>query len=174
MILIITIKVPISLGEDWTFIGVKKLLSTNIIPIISLFFLILGLACVSRFKYKLEGSMRTPFKITKIENKNYEHLTFLSTYIIPLIAFDLSKIKYAIVLLILLVAIGAIYVKTDMFHANPSLALLGYHIYKADGNFRTGPKQDIIIISRQKISLNQRVSYKRLDEKIYFVRVQNE
>lgn len=102
---------------------------------------------------------------------NYEHLTFLSTYIIPLIAFDLSKVKYAIVLLILLVAIGAIYVKTDMFHANPSLALIGYHIYKIDGEFRTGSKQEIIIISRQKLSLSQKVSYRKLGEKIYYVRV---
>jgi hypothetical protein len=174
LIIIITIKIPVYFGEDWVFIGFKKLLLTNVIPFISLLFLILGLACVSRFKYKLEGSMRTPFKITKIENMNYEHLTFLSTYIIPLIAFDLSKIKYAFVLLILLIAIGAIYVKTDMFHANPSLALLGYHIYKVDGDFRTGSRQDIIIISRQKLSLNLKVSYRKLGEKIYYVRVQNE
>lgn len=129
---------------------------------------------MSRFKYKLEGSMRTPFKITKIENANYEHLTFLSTYIIPLIAFDLQQLRYALVLLILLIAIGAIYVKTNMFHANPSLALLGYHIYKVDGEFRTGVREGITIISRQKLSISEKVSYKKLGEKIYYVRLQNE
>lgn len=118
--------------------------------------------------------MRTPFKISKIENTNYEHLTFLSTYIIPLIAFDLNQMKYAFVLAILLIAIGAIYVKTDMFHANPSLAILGYRIYKVDGEFRTGLREEITIISRQKLAINKKVSYKKLGEKIYYVRLQNE
>lgn len=173
LIVIITIDIPINFNEDWYFIGLKKLLINNVIPVIAILFLVAGLICMSRFKYKLEGSMRTPFKITKIENANYEHLTFLSTYIIPLIAFDLEQFKYALVLLILLIAIGAIYVKTDMFHANPSLALLGYHIYKVDGEFRTGFREDITIISRQKLSISEKVSYKQLGEKIYYVRVQN-
>jgi hypothetical protein len=174
LIVITTINVPVYFEDDWKFVGIKKLLILNIIPLISFSFLILGLIFVSRFKYKLSGSMKTPFKISKIENTNYEHLTFLSTYIIPLVAFDLSKIKYAIVLLILLIAIGTIYIKTDMFYANPSLALIGYHIYKVDGTFRTGTRQGIIIISRQKVHHEQKVSYKQLSEKIYYVRVVNE
>jgi len=174
LIIITTIKIPIYFGHDWVFIGVKKILLSNIVPSVAIFFLLLGFVFVSRFKYKVSGSMRTPFKITKIENNNYEHLTFLSTYIIPLIAFDLSQIKYLLVLIILLIAIGGIYVKTDMFYANPSLALLGYQVYKVDGIFRTGTRENIIIISRQKVSLGMRVSYKKLNEKIYFVRVINE
>lgn len=174
LILIITIDVPINFNEGWYFVGVRKLLIDNVIPLVAIAFLIIGLICVSRFKYKLDGSLRTPFKIIKIENSNYEHLTFLSTYIIPLIAFDLEQIKYAFVLLILLIAIGAIYVKTDMFHANPSLALLGYRIYKVNGEFRTGIREDITVISRQKLSLSEKVGYKKLGEKIYYVRLENE
>lgn len=171
LIIIVTIDIPIYFGEEWMFVGLKKLLLHNIIPLISLLLLIVGLTFISRFKYKLSGSKKTPFKITKIQNLNYEHLTFLSTYIMPLIAFDLSKIKYIIVLLILLTTVGAIYVKTDMFYANPSLALIGYHIYKVDGDFRSGKREEIIIISREKLSLDMEVSYKELNDKIYYVRV---
>lgn len=171
LIIVITIDVPIYFGNGWEFIGIRILFINNIIPLVSLALLFIGLIFISRFKYKLAGSNKTPFEITKIENLNYEHLTFLSTYIVPLIAFDLSKIKYIVVLLILLITIGGIYIKTDMFHANPSLALIGYHIYRIDGNFRTGVRKNIIIISREKLSLSMKVSYKELNDKIYYGRI---
>lgn len=170
LLIIITIDIPTYTGAHRVFIGFENLAKKNIIPLVSLGFLFLGFVFWGRFKYKLEGSKKTPFRITKIENVNYEHLTFLTTYIIPLICFDLNNIKYAIVLMALLIIIGIIYVKTDMFYANPSLALLGYHIYKVDGAFRTEERQDIILIARERLTLNMKVSYKRLDEKIYFVR----
>ncbi|GFZ93975.1 hypothetical protein GCM10008018_45550 [Paenibacillus marchantiophytorum] len=118
------------------------------------------------------GSQRTAFKITKIQNVNFEHLTFIATYIIPLIAFDLSKTRFVIVLSLILIIIGMIYVKTNIFYANPSLALLGYHIYRVDGMFRTEERKEIIVISRQRLTLGMNVRYKKLDDKIYFVRVE--
>ncbi|XEC95682.1 anti-phage protein KwaA [Paenibacillus tarimensis] len=171
LIIIVTIDIPIYFGEDWIFIGLTTLMKKNIIPLISLFFLIVGLIFISRFNYKISGSKKTPFKIISIQNENYQHLAFLSTYIIPLIAFDLSKIKYVIVLMVLLIVIGAIYIRTNIFHANPSLALLGFRIYKCEGEFRTGQNKDVIIISRQSLMVGMKVSYLELDENIYYVRV---
>ncbi|UOQ43393.1 hypothetical protein MUN89_15905 [Halobacillus salinarum] len=177
LIFIVTIDIPLYFKKDWKFIGIVELLKMNILPVSSLFLLILGIIFASRFKYKLSGSNRTPFKIHKIQNINYEHLTFLSTYIVPLIAFDLSKIKYVIVLIILLVTIGGIYIKTDLFYANPSLALLGYRIYKVDGIFYRGgesnTREDLVIISREKLKRGMKVSYKEINDNIYYVRVEN-
>lgn len=144
----------------------------NIIPTISLFFFILGIIFLKRFEYKLSGSQQSNITVKKIENRNYEHLTFLTTYIIPLIAFDLTKTRYAIVLLLLLIAIGMMYVKTNIFYTNPTLALLGYKIHKIEAQFRTGEiKQDIIIISRESVNLNDHLSYRKIHENIYYVRV---
>jgi hypothetical protein len=171
LIFVVTIDVPLYFGKDSHFIGIKELIKHNPLPTASLFLLIIGMIFYSRFKYKLDGSKKTPFEIKKIENQNYEHLTFLTTYIIPLICFNFDSLRYIIVLFLLLIIIGTIYVRTNMFYANPSLALLGYHIYKADGTFRTEERPDIILISREKLSTGMKVSYKRLDEKIYFVRV---
>jgi hypothetical protein len=64
---------------------------------------------------------------------------------------------------------GVIYIKTDLFYANPSLALLGFYIYKADGGFKTGDRNGIVIISREKILFGQKVSYIKLDDRIYYV-----
>lgn len=174
LILIITIDVPVYFGENSQFIGLHELFRRNIIPMVSIMLILLGFLLVKRFNYKLKGSNRTALKITKIENKNYEHLTFLTTYIIPLICFDLGNTKYIIVLFILLVIIGAIYVKTDLFYANPTLALLGFHVYQVDAEFRTENKENVIIISRGKLEINSRVFYRKLDDKIYYGRCTNE
>ncbi len=124
-----------------------------------------------RFKYKLQGSQRNNIIVKKIENRNYEHLTFLTTYIIPLIAFDLTKIKYVIVLFLLLVAIGVMYVKTNIFYTNPTLALLGYRIYRIDAEVNGNYIEGIIIISKENVSLSDTLSYRKIHEDIYYVRV---
>lgn len=170
LIIIITIDIPLQFGENSYFIGFGALFSRNVIPIVSLIFLLLGLFFVFRFRYKLKGSNNSYFKIKKIRNKNYEHLTFLTTYIIPLICFNLSEIRYIVVLFLLLIIIGVIYIKTDMFYANPTLALLGYQLYEVDAELRDGLKEQLIIISRERIDENSKLVYKKLDDKIYYVR----
>lgn len=171
LIIIVTIDIPICFGNSCSFIGFKPLILRNIIPIIALIFLLLGIVFLLNFNYKLAGAEQSHIKVNKIENRNYEHLTFLSTYIIPLIAFDLTKIRYAIVLFLLLVAIGFMYIKTNMFYTNPTLALLGYRIYKIHATFRTGKEEEIIIISREKVKEENSLSYKYIHENIYYVRV---
>ncbi|MGN7410612.1 anti-phage protein KwaA [Sporosarcina sp. SAFN-010] len=172
LIIIVTIDIPICFESTCSFIGFKELIIMNIVSLFSLLLFSLGIFFFYRFKYKLSGSQQNIIIVKKIENKNYEHLTFLTTYIIPLIAFDLTQIRYSIVLLLLLIAIGMMYVKTNMFYTNPTLALLGYKIYKIDAQFRTGDiKPGIILISREIITLNDRLSYRKIHEDIYYVRV---
>lgn len=100
---------------------------------------------------------------------NYEHLTFLATYIIPLITFDFEKERYVIVLAVLLIIMGVIYIKTDLFYANPSLALLGFNIYKLNVSITGGVnKSGIILITRRQLKENDMVSYIVLDERVYY------
>jgi hypothetical protein len=171
LIIIVTIDIPICYGKGCSFIGFKKLFITNYVSIVALFFFLIGVISYFRFKYKLSGSQQNYIKTRKIESKDYEHLTFLSTYIIPLIAFDLTKTRYSIVLIVLLVAIGIMYIKTNMFYTNPTLALLGYKIYKIDATFRTKEEDGIIIIARESIKLDDRLSYRKIHDNIYYVRV---
>lgn len=159
LVLIVTIDVPICFGGDCSYIGTTELLARNIIPILSIIFILLGFFFLLQFKYKISGTKLGGLRVKKIENRNYEHLTFLSTYIIPLIAFDLTKIKYVIVLFLLLFAIGCMYVKTNLFYTNPTLALLGYKIFKANVIFKDGSSDEIILISTQIIEGGNVLSY---------------
>lgn len=168
-IIVLKIDIPICYGDDCSFIGIGELLKKNIIPIICLLCLIWAFIEYKRFRFDLEGSTDIPFKIKKIESVNYEHLTFLATYVIPLVSFDFDSERYLLVLGVLLVVMGIIYVKTDLFYANPSLALFGFHIYKVDGDFKNNEERTgIILIALSKLSNNDRVSYMKIDERIFY------
>jgi len=170
---IIALKPPASFSlndiENWI-----SFIQSNPLPVISTFGLFYCLFAYIRFTIELKGANELPFKIEKLENINYKHLTFLATYIVPLISFDFCKTRQMIVLGLLLVVMGIIYIKTDLFYANPSLALLGFHIYRSNGQFYNGERQGITLISRELLQENQRVSYIKQDEKIYYVRGLNE
>lgn len=165
----ITLKFPTCFGAKCEFIGWSLLLRNNIVPLVCLGLLIYCGVAYCRFKYDANKSVELPLKIIKIEKINYEHLTFLATYIIPLITFDFEKERYVLVLAALLIIMGIIYIKTDLFYANPSLALLGFNIYKLDVSITGGVnKTGIILITRRKLKENDMVSYIVLDERVYY------
>lgn len=168
--IIITFKFPDTSFDIKDLEAWKNILTSNIISFICFLMLIYCYVAYKKFEFDLKGTTDIPFEVKKIESINYEHLTFLATYIIPLISFDFESTRQMIVLGLLFVVMGVIYIKTDLFYANPSLALLGFYIYKADGSFKTGNRDGIIIISRQKITHGQKISYIKLDDRIYYAK----
>lgn len=116
----------------------------------------------------MSGTRQMTYAIVEIENKESEHLSFLTTYIIPLICFNFESNRYVIVLLLLLIIIGIIYIRTDLYYANPTLAILGFRIYKVKLERNDISKSNVILISRKKLFLRDFVSYKKLDEKIFY------
>ena len=124
---------------------------------------------LSLFFYLTKGTKELSFEIKEIESIEYEHLTFLTTYIIPLVCFNFGSLRYIVVFVILLFVIGCIYIRTDIFYANPSLALLNFRIYKVNGLFRNGEmRENRILITRDKLDIGDNVKYLKLDERIYY------
>lgn len=170
-VLIITVDIPICFEVGCEFIGWKELASRNVVSLVSLIGILYCMFAYIKFDYDLNSSHNIPFQVTKVESINYEHLTFLATYVVPLISFDFDSGRQMIVLALLLVVMGAIYIKTDLFYANPSLALLGFHIYKADGIFKNDKTRDgMVLISRNRIIQGQKATYLKLDDNIYYVK----
>lgn len=169
LIIIITIDIPICFEKDWEFIGFGNLFLRNVVPILCVLSLIIGGLSYYDFNHQIAGTPELSFEITSIENIEYEHLTFLTTYIVPLICFNFDSVRYEIVLAILLLVIGVIYIRTDLFYANPTLAILQFRIYKISGKFRNEQlKNNIILICRDKLKLNDHVKYIKVDERIYY------
>jgi len=166
-VLMIVVKAdfPVCFGVDCHYIGTRELVSNNILPIISLFFIVVVGVCFARFRYRVQSNVGLPVIARKVEDLSYEHLTFLTTYIVPLICFNLDNVRYIAALFILLFVIGQIYVKTDKFYANPTLAILGFRLYKleVDGVSK-------VMITTQRIIEADKVVFTSIDEKFVFGR----
>jgi hypothetical protein len=169
LIIVITYRIPFCFTKDCSFVGLSYILTNNIIPIVCLAALVIGGVSYWDFRFQMKGTPELSFKITEIENIDYEHLTFLTTYIIPLVCFQFDNLRYIVVFGIILFVIGSIYIRTDLFYANPTLAILQFRIYKITGEFRNGEtRQGKILISKNKLTKNDRVKYFKLDERIYY------
>lgn len=170
LVIVVTIDLKIFEGNPREFVGWTEALGKNLIPIIALLFLVLGVFYYFRFDYRLSGSTTIPVEISSVEDLNYEHLTFLTTYIIPLVCIDLENERYIMVLLVLLVVIGIIYVKTDKFYANPSLSLLGFRLYSATIKKRTGEQFSAVVITKSRLSDTTLIKYIKLDDRVVYAK----
>jgi hypothetical protein len=143
-------------------LGIAKL---NIMPIICVALLIISMFFQIWFKYLINGAKAGPYQITGVESKGSEHLVFLATYVIPLVGFSLENSRQIINFGITLGIIGAIYVRTNLFYANPTLSLLGFRVYEAiiDGD-------RVILISKQELDDHDVVNCITLDRKTFFAK----
>lgn len=169
LIIIITAQIPICFTADCTFVGWSFLAKNNVIPIFCVIAIAIGLISFLDFRFQMEGTPELSFKIVELENIDYEHLTFLTTYIIPLVCFQFENLRYIITFIVILFVIGLIYIRTDLFYANPTLAILGFRIYKISGKFRDGEiRNDKILITKDILTVDDRIKYFKLDERIYY------
>lgn len=83
------------------------------------------------FYFKTSAGWSATVIADDVSNENHEHLEFLTTYVMPLVFTDVNSKRTALNLLVMIIAIGAIYIRTNKFYSNPSLAILGFKIYKA-------------------------------------------
>jgi hypothetical protein len=159
------VDVPLCFENNCTFIGFKNLIGMNIIAITSIGFIILGTIFYLRFNYKIEKAAPTlPKTVSKIQDLYFENLTFLITYIIPFVGFNLNVNRNRLTLVLMLVLIGWFYVKANMFYTNPSLAVLGYQIYRVD----TAENSNMIVIVKGRIHKDDSIYSRKIDENIYF------
>lgn len=95
---------------------------------LNLLLIILGSISVI-FLYK-----KTNFQTIEIET--YKNITrenflpFFPLFVLFALAFDLEFISMAVVYVLILVIIGIVYVKNEMFYINPFLNILGYSLYE--------------------------------------------
>lgn len=165
-------KVPIYFGRNWAFIGFKSLFTDNLILGISIIFMLLSGVFYIRFNYHImEGAANLPVQVTRIENCNFESITFLATYIIPIVCFNLEVKLEAdrnlFMMLSMLFIMGWIYIKTNLFYTNPTLALLGFHIYRID----TIKQTSIIIIAKSKVKKEDWLLCKQISDNIFYAKL---
>ena len=75
-------------------------------------------------------------KITKIKIINKKSITeqyflgYFSLFVLFALSFELERVSMFIVFVIVILLIGIVYVKNDLFYINPFLNILGYNFYE--------------------------------------------
>ncbi|MCW8345983.1 hypothetical protein MD535_08175 [Vibrio sp. ZSDZ65] len=144
-------------------------LSVNVIPIIMLILMATCWYIKHDFDYMLEGGGQQVIRVQSVQNEDFEHLTFLATYIIPFFGFTFDDPRRLLAYLILLVIIGIMFIKTNKYYANPTLAVLGFKLYKANLSDRNGIYESVTLISRDRVSENDVVTYKLISENVFYI-----
>ncbi|MFC4596857.1 anti-phage protein KwaA [Cohnella hongkongensis] len=169
LIFLLTVDIPFSFETDAKFVGIVPLLKRNVLPLIAAILSIVSWLLTQKTKYEWAGVTNPPYTIVSIKNENYEYLTFLTTYIIPLICIDLSNVRFILVLGILLILIGSIFVKMDLYYGNPTLALLGYRLYRAEIQGLNDPN-GIILISKDRLSRGTAIEWIKIENNVWVAR----
>lgn len=142
--------------------------SANYIFIFSVFFMIAGIFSLWLLYMGFLAGWSATYVIEDVCDENHEHLAFLTTYIMPLVFTDVDKKRTAINLAVMIIAIGIIYVKTNRFYSNPSLAVLGYRIYKA--KIKSQPGKTFVLVCRGRLMNDSKIQYIMLDQDTLLVK----
>lgn len=70
--------------------------------------------------------------LENIHSRQQDVLTYIATYILPLISLDTSTWNDLIIFIILIVIILLLSLSSDLLYVNPLLICLGFHLYSAD------------------------------------------
>lgn len=121
------------------------------IKIFLIFFILLLLLVVSIISIVLlklgRGSKEK--SIDNIENPDDAVLSYIMTYMIPIISNGNNSTEIIIVNILLFLLIGYIYLRLNLIFLNPLWALFGYMIYKDD-------KKEIIITNISRLELKHK------------------
>ncbi|OEE39967.1 anti-phage protein KwaA [Vibrio anguillarum] len=142
----------------------------NWLPCLMFFCFCFSMLIKHQFTYMLQGGGENTIRVCEVKSEDYEHLTFLATYIIPFFGFSFDDPRKLVAYLILLIVIGFIFVRTDKYYANPTLALFGFKLYRANLTDQNGLYESVIVISQDTITPNQIIKYKLISDNVFYAK----
>lgn len=73
---------------------------------------------------------RVPITITSVKAADQEVLTFLLTYMLPLLAVEQQQIYSGLSLIVFGIIVAVVVYNSHLYHVNPLLSMLGFHFYE--------------------------------------------
>ncbi|MFJ7405726.1 MULTISPECIES: hypothetical protein [unclassified Lysinibacillus] len=105
----------------------------------------------------------------RVSRKNEEILSYLVTYIVPLLAIDIHEKSTLVTNGILFMLIGYLYVKSNLIHVNITFLLFGWNTYEDELGRVIISKENPDYFNRMKISGNN-LHVRKLANNIYLHR----
>lgn len=115
--------------------------------------------------YKLEQ-----IQVIKKESITEQHfLGYFSLFVLFALTFQLEHWSMFIVFLIILVLIGIVYIKNDLFYINPLLNILGYNFYDVTYIDKKGQEQTLKFYYKGKLDTNKNYIAKIGDKNFNYI-----
>ena len=129
---------------------------TNTIVLISLIVLIIiGVVGLLIIINKKEEKAYTIQVISKKNLTDQHFLNYFSLFVLLALTFDLSKICFICVLVVILYFIGVVYVKNNIFYVNPLLNIMGYSFYDITYKDRNNETQELRIFFKGELKTGE-------------------
>jgi hypothetical protein len=90
-------------------------------------------------------------EIANAEERGSDVMAYVATYLIPFVGFKADDLRSAAALAIFLLVIGALYVRSGLFAINPGLAIVGFHLYRAELKLADGSSRSTNLLIRASI-----------------------
>lgn len=170
IVLILGTDIPVCFDKNWQFLGVKVLCRKGVlIPLVCSVLLLYVLVFRAWLCHEKKGTRLGPVRITSIEHVDSEIMAFVASYFFPLVSFNYNTTwRHLVVLLGLFVLIGFIYIKANIYYCNPTLSILGYHVFRVTGFVSNTLECNVIVITKNNLQKGDSIKYIPIDNNTFF------
>ncbi len=154
---------------DWSSVLHTLLSPANVVALLSGCMLIMGVSSIHYVIYRLKGSPDSlPEMITNRKDLQQDYVSSLTTMIslFSVLLIDYDSYRDLLVLLVWLATLYICYVRTNLYYANPIMALLGYKIAKVETNYKELPSGSILLYRGD---LEHPISFHKVADNVYIV-----
>jgi hypothetical protein len=106
-------------------------------------------------------------KVIDFASRDAEVMSYIASYLIPLVTFPLGTAQQIAVLFVFIVVLFIIYVHSNMIYINPMLNVAGYRLYEVEIEHSKRPHY---YIARKPLERDQEIRFVRLSNDIYLER----
>ena len=149
-------------------LDILSLLRNNWKALLIIFLLLWGWLYQYIFDYLVKGAYSQINTIKSIENRTFDSImVYFTSNIVPLLSFDLQSNRYFAIAMLIVIINGLIFIKTDMYYLNPTLAIFGgYRIFKISFD----ENHEHIVITKNELKIGSRVKIKEISANIFLGR----
>lgn len=110
-------------------------------------------------------------EIIELQQEKFNSLNFLFSNILPVVTLNLNEDCNVILCIVLLIVLGYIFIRNDMFYINPLYDIVGVRIYEALvlANGATIPRKTILISRKKIYGINNVSAFGVLKNNIVFI-----
>jgi hypothetical protein len=142
---------------------IENLGTRNLFALVFAGFAVLGLLSILLIAHvSRRDATSIPDRVVSYRERGDELMGYVSAYLIPFLAIDLSNWRQVVALAAFMLLLGYLYVTTSLIYVNPLLRILGYHVYEVVFE-RCGSQR---FISKRTLAVNDCVEVVSLVRKV--------